>query len=138
MKPPEEKPTIELPIHGPQGTVYLAGSAINKAGGDEEYLESFFEECQEAGYHRKRALLNIAREFVKIDFSDNSPKGPDQKPEIQITSEDGEKSIRAKTTAALGQAGASDDFRTNFVLETAFCESREEMENVCGNYVQIK
>ena len=137
MEKTYQKPTIEIPIHGPQAIAYLCGSAISEAGISEEEEKKYFEKIEQVGWHRKRAILDIARKYVNVEFSETELKGPDGKPKIKITAEDDMGEVRRKTTSASEKAGAENRYVVNFMFETAFCKNREEVKNVCENYVQI-
>ena len=139
MQGPTEKPTIEINVHGPQATAFHCADALQEAGADNEFLnEKFFAECKEAGWHRKRALLDIARKYATVKFSDAEFQGPKNgKPEVEFSPDDDEDDIMDKTSKALRDAGAGDDFDVAFLYESMFCESVAEYRNVAENYVTI-
>jgi hypothetical protein len=139
MKPPTEKPTIEIPIHGPQSTVFTCASALKASGADDEYLETtFFNDCRNAGWHRKRALIDVARKYAKVEFDDDAVDGPDGgKPQVKIGTDDDIKSILDKVRKALDKGGAESSYLDQYICESIFCEHRDEFLLVAENYVEI-
>jgi hypothetical protein len=133
-----DKPKVKINIHGPQAIVYRVANAMKLSGAKPEVVNRFGDECENAGFGNKRKLLEIARKYAVIEFSNVELTAPKKKPAIKVKSSDGVKEIMDKTRIALSDAGAGPGFVNSVFLETVFCNNSDQFQQVAQNYVTLK